>query len=141
MLHAWDAVFSASEDFQSLVLSALCQSMDSNFGPSNTDIQILFLDICAITPEKCTALLAKSIVTDNKEMFDYLLERSVPLTGRFEGGKTLLHLCAQNPNNTTTIRYFGQQLLETNNVDINARDSEGRTPFMHALLARKWDLA
>ena len=74
-------------------------------------------------------------------MFDLLLERRVPVTGRFEQGKTLLHLCAQNPNNTTTIQYFAQQLLKFEAVDINARDSSGQTPFMDALLARKWDLA
>ena len=141
LLQAWNTVFPDSHDFNSMVLAALRQSLHSAFGPSNTNIQILFIYTCSIPSEDCTLLLAESIVTDNKDMFDLLLERKVPVTGRFEQGKTLLHLCAQNPNNTTTIQYFAQQLLKFDGVDANARDSSGQTPFMDALLARKWDLA
>lgn len=124
-----------------MVLAALRQSLHSSFGPSNTKIQVLFIDTCSIPPENCTLLLVESILTDNKVMFDLLLELKVPVTGCFEQGKTLLHLCAQNPNNTTTVQYFAQQLLKFEGVDINARDSSGQNLFMDALLARKWDLA
>ena len=141
LLQAWNTVFPDSDEFTSMVLAALRQSLHSSFGPSNTDIQVLFIDTCSIPPKDCTLLLVESILTDNKDMFDLLLERQVPVTGRFEQGKTLLHLCAQNPNNTTTIQYFAQQLLNFEGVDVNARDSSGQTPFMDALLARKWDLA
>ena len=141
LLQAWNTVFPDSNDFNSMVLAALRQSLHSSFGPSNTNIQVLFIETCGIPAENCTLLLVESIVTDNKDMFDLLLERRVPVTGRFEKGKTLLHLCAQNPNNTTTIQYFAQQLLKFERVDVNARDSSGQTPFMDALLARKWDLA
>ena len=141
ILQAWNTVFPDSDEFTSMVLAALRQSLHSSFGPSNTDIQILLIDTCSIPPKDCTLLLVESILTDNKDMFDLLLERKVPVTGYFEQGKTLLHLCAQNPNNTTTIQYFAQELLKFEGVDVNARDSSGQTPFMDALLARKWDLA
>ena len=141
LLQAWNTVFPDSNDFNSMVLAALRQSLHSSLGPSNTNIQVLFIETCSVPPENCTLLLVESIVTDNKDMFDLLLEPLVPVTGRFEQGKTLLHLCAQNPNNTTTIQYFAHQLLKFEGVDVNARDSSGQTPFMDALLARKWDLA
>ena len=141
LLQSWNTLFPDTDNFHTIVLSALRQSLHSSFGPSNTDIQILFLDTCSVAPEKCTSLLAESIITDNRDMFDLLLERTVPVTGRFDNEKTLLHLCAQNPNNTTTIKYFGQRLLDIGGIDINARDMSGQTPFIDALLARKWDLA
>ena len=111
LLQAWNTVFPDSDEFTSMILAALRQSIHSSFGPSNTDIQVLFIDTYNIPPKDCTLLLVESILTDNKDMFDLLLERQVPVTGRFEQGKTLLHLCAQNPNNTTPIQYFAQQLL------------------------------
>lgn len=115
-------MFPDSEDFIGMVLAALRQSLHSSFGRSNTKIQVLFIDTCSIPPVNCTLLLVGSILTDNKVMFDLLLERKVPVTGCFEQGKTLLHLCAQNPNNTTTIQYFAQQLLKFEGVDVNLEE-------------------
>ena len=141
ILISWHAIFQGMPDFNSMLLSALKECLTSPFGPSNTDIQVQFLDMCGIPAAKCAPLLGESILSDNRTMFDHLIGRGVPVTDHFEDGKTLLHLCAQNPNNTTTIKYFGEELLKQANIDINARDSAGQTPFMDALLARKWDLA
>ena len=94
LLGVWDAIFSESSNFNAMVISALEQNLDSTFGLSNTDVQILFLDTYKISSAHCASLFAERIVTDNKVMFDHLIERKVPLTDRFEGGKTLLHLCA-----------------------------------------------
>ena len=142
VLQAWHGLFSDMPDFDSMLMSALRESLNSSFGRSNTNIQIMFLETCCIPASQCTPLLAESITTDNRDMFDKLIARKVPATGLFgDDQKSLLHLCAQNPNNTTTIRYFGQQLLDLNTLDLNARDSAGQTPLMDALLARKWDLA
>lgn len=141
LLQGWNTVFPEAAGFNSILLAALKESLDSSFGPSNTDIQVLFLDTCAVEPEKCTLLLRESIIRDNRDMFDLLIHRKVPATAIDIDGKTLLHICAQNPNNTTTITYFAQCLLEMDGEGINAQDESGQTPFMDALLARKWDLA
>lgn len=141
LLQGWNIVFPEAADFNSILLAALKESLDSSFGPSNTDIQALFLDTCAVEPERCTLLLRESIIRDNRDMFDLLIYRKVPTTATDQDGKTLLHICAQNKNNTTTITYFAQCLLEMDEVWINAQDENGQTPFMDALLARKWDLA
>lgn len=141
LLQGWNTVFPGDVEFNKVLLSALMESLNSSFGPSNTDIQLLFLNTCGIESDQCTLLLRETIIRDNQEMFDLLVERKVPETVRYDGGKTLLHYCAQNPNNTTTITYFADCLLELGRVDINAQDDDGRTPFMDALLARKWDLA
>ena len=141
LLQAWNLVVGETDDWHHVLLSAITDSLDTTFGPSNTDIQFLFLDNSTVKPVECSRLLGASIVRDNKELFDGLLQREVPTTSRYENDKTLLHLCAQNPNNTTTLVYYAKQVLERSGIDINARDSTGRTAFMDALLARKWDLA
>ena len=141
LLQAWNLVFGQTEDWHHVLLSAVTESLDTTFGPSNTDIQLLFLDNSTVEPFECSRLLGASIVRDNQDFFDGLLQREVPITSLYEDDKTLLHLCAQNPNNTTTLVYYAKKVLECPDVDINARDSTGRTPFMDALLARKWDLA
>lgn len=141
LLQAWNLVIGETEDWHHVLLSAITESLDTTFGPSNTDIQLLFLDNSTVKLVECSRLLGASIVRDNKDFFDNLLQRGVPITTRYENDKTLLHLCAQNPNNTTTLVYYAKQVLEYQDIDINARDSTGQTPFMDALLARKWDLA
>lgn len=141
LLQGWNTIFPEVSDFNSILLAALQESLDSSFGPSNTDIQALFLDTCAIEPDKCTLLLRESITRDNRDMFDLLIHRKVPSTAIDRDGKTLLHICAQNPNNTTTLTYFATRLLEMDGAGINAQDENGQTPFMDALLARKWSLA
>lgn len=141
LIQAWHGIFPDLPRFHNMLLAALTESLNSSFGPSNTDIQVQLLDTCGAAPAECAPLLGESILTDNRNMFDHLITRQVPVTDRLSQGKTLLHLCAQNPNNTTTIKYFGEELLKQANVDIDARDATGRTPFMDALLARKWDLA
>lgn len=141
LLQLWHGVIQDVRDPNAMVLKALEESLDSSFGPSNINLQIMYLNSFSIPAHRCTPLLAESIITDNRDMFDALIARGVPATGHFESQKSLLHLCAQNPNNTTTIRYFGQELLRLGTLDVNGRDSTGQTPFMDALLARKWDLA
>ncbi|KAG7006613.1 hypothetical protein G7Y79_00013g033850 [Physcia stellaris] len=141
LLQAWNLVVGETEDWHHVLLSAITESLDTTFGPSNTDIQLLFLDNSTVKPIECSRLLGASIIRDNKDLFDGLLQREVPITSRYENEKTLLHLCAQNPNSTTTHVYYAKKVLELPGVEINARDSTGRTPFMDALLARKWDLA
>ena len=141
LLQAWHGIFPKLPDWNDILLSALEAGLESTFGPSNLHIQKSFLDFAAIAPEKCTNLLAKSILTDNRELFDLLIAKGVPIADRFQDQKSLLHLCAQNPSSKTTVRYFGEELLKQKSLDVNVRDSSGRTPFMDALLARKWDLA
>ena len=141
LLKGWNSVFQDAPDMDELIFQAVLASLDSSWGPSNTDIQAAFLDAATVVPKQYAALLKECIVRDNKELFDHLMKRHVPTTETFENEKTCLHFCAQNPNNTTTITYYAKRLLESPDVDINARDSTGQTPFMDALLARKWDLA
>lgn len=138
LLRGWNIVFHDVADFNSILLDALKESLNSSFGPSNTDIQALFLDTCAVEPEKCTSLLRESIIRDNRDMFELLIHRKVPVIGTDRDGKTLLHSCAQNPNDTT---YFAQRLLEMDEVWIDALDNSSQTPFMDAVLGRKWELA
>ena len=140
LLQSWNTLFPESESFNSILLAALKESLNSAFGPSNTDIQALFLDTCAVQPEECTLLLRESVIRDNRDMFDLLLQRKVPTTATDPDGKTLLHLCAQNPNNTTTITYYAKCLLDMGSVEINVQDKSGQTPYMDAILARKWEL-
>lgn len=141
LLRGWNAVFHESPNIKRLTFIALLESLNYSWGPSNTDIQVAFLDAAEIAPRECTALLRECIIQDNKGLFDELMRRKVPTTATFEKLKTCLHFCAQNPNNTTTTTYYAKRLLESDGVDVDARDETGLTPFMDALLARKWDLS
>lgn len=141
LLRSWNVVFRESPDIKLLTFNALLESLNSSWGPSNTDIQVAFLDAAEIAPRECAALLRECIIRDNQSLFDELMRRKVPTTATFEKLKTCLHFCAQNPNNTTTTTYYAKRLLESDGVDVDARDETGLTPFMEALLARKWDLS
>ena len=141
LLQSWNIVFHDVADFNSILLAALKESLNSSFGPSNTDIQALFLDTCAVESETCTSLLRESIIRDNRDMFDLLIRRKTPTTAKDKDGKSLLHICAQNPNDSAMTTYFAKCLLELDGIWINAQDDGGQTPFMDALLGRKWELA
>ena len=141
-IRTWHFLFPGLPDFGSFLMSALQESLKSTWGPSNTYLQLSFLDAEAIAAENCTLLLKESILTDNRELFDALLARKTPVAGHFgEDRKTLLHLIAQKPHYPTSIRHFGLSLLNLNAIDINARDAAGQTPLMDAVLDRRFDLA
>ncbi|KAH0563161.1 hypothetical protein GP486_002269 [Trichoglossum hirsutum] len=139
-LRGWNSLFPEKVGFTDILLPALCSGMNSGFGRMNSDVQIAFIDEAGIEGSRLTELLRESVVGFNQEMFDQLLDRGVPVTGTFEGGKTLLHLCARIPDHPTAATAFAPRLLVLG-ADIEARDDAGYTPYMDAVLERKWDLA
>ncbi|KAH0552823.1 hypothetical protein GP486_006974, partial [Trichoglossum hirsutum] len=139
-LRSWNSLFPEDEDFTDLLIPALHHSLNSGYGRMNTDIQTAFIDEAQIERSRLTELLRESVVSFNREMFDQLLCRGVPIEGTFEGGKTLLHLCAKIPDFITAATAFAPRLLALG-ANIEARDSAGHTPFVDAVLERKWDLA
>ena len=120
-----------------MLLSTITESLDITFESSNTDIQLLFLDNSTVKFIECSRLLGANIIRNNKDLFDDLLQREIFITSRYENEKTLLHLCAQNPNSTITHVYYAKKVLEMPSVEINARDFTDKTSFMDALLTRK----
>jgi hypothetical protein len=139
-LRDWNSLFPESVDFTNLLLSALHSSLNSGYGRMNTEIQIAFIDEVQVEPSRLVELLRESVIGFNRELFDQLLDRNVPTGGTFEGGKSLLHLCAKIPDFIIAATAFAPRLLALG-ADIEARDSAGHTPLIDAVLERKWDLA
>lgn len=140
LLRRWDSLFPEAVDFSALLLPALLSGLNSPFGRMNSDVQIGFITASGLAPSAMSDLLRESIVSFNTELFVALLDHGVPVSSTFQGGKNLLHLCAKIPDHNLAATAFAPRLLALG-VTLDQRDEEGMTPWMDAILERKWDLA
>lgn len=140
LLRDWNTLFPDADDFRSLVLPALESGLKTPYGRMNTDIQVDFIKSAGIEPVHMHNLLRESVLSFNKELFDALLEYGVPVSTLFERQKGLLHLCAKIPDHSVAATDFAPRLLDLG-AEIDAADEDGITPWMMAILERKWDLA
>lgn len=140
LLRDWNALFPDASDFRSLVLPALESGLKTPYGRTNTDVQVDFIKSTGIEPVNMHKLLRESVLTFNKELFDALLDCGVPVSTLFERKKGLLHLCAKIPDHSVATTDFAPRLLDLG-AEIDASDEDGITPWMDAILERKWDLA
>ena len=139
-LKNWNGIFPDAPDLNTLLIPAILAGAASPFGRVNTDVQMGFITIAAIKPSQLQLLLRESILSYNKDLFDGLLKFYVPIDGVFEEGRTVLHLCARIPDDKLATAHFASCLLESG-VDLERKDDKGFTPWMDAVLGRKWDLA
>ena len=140
LLKDWNNLFSDAKDFNELLLPAIRTGLRSDYGRMNSDVQINFIEINAIDPLKMNELLKDTVLNFNVELFDALLDYGVHATGIFERGKTLLHLCAKIPDHSLAASSFAPRLLDLG-AALDVPDDDGITPWMDAILERKWDLA
>ena len=105
----------------------------------NTDVQVGCWKDNGIEPSQLTELLRDSVTTFNAPLFNALLDYGVPVTTTFEYQKTLLHLCAKIPDHSLASQEFAPRLLQSG-AHLDAKDEHGITPWMDAILNRKWDL-
>lgn len=140
LLRDWNALFPDADDFRSLVLPALESGLKTSYGRTNSDIQVDFIKSTGIEPTCMHKLLRESVLSFNKELFDALLDYGVPVTNLCEREKGLLHLCAKIPDHSVAATEFAPRLLDLG-TEIDATDEDGITPWMDAILERKWDLA
>lgn len=140
LLKQWNDLFSESAQFNDLLLPAIHSSLKSDYGRMNTDVQLSFIERCQIDPSKMNDVLRESVLSHNIDLFDGLLDYGVHATGTFERGKTLLHLCARIPDHNLAATMFAPQLVDFG-AEVDALDEDGMTPWMDAILERKWDLA
>ena len=105
----------------------------------NTDVQVGCFKDNGIEPSHLTGLLRDSVTSFNTPLFNALLDYGVPVTATFERQKTLLHLCAKIPDHSLASQDFAPRLLELG-AHLDAQDENGITPWMDAILNRKWDL-
>ena len=140
LLFEWNTLFPDSTDFSSLTLPAIMGGLTSPYGRMNTDIQIKFVHKCSIQASHLADLLRESVLSYNVDLFDALLGYGVPVTMTFDKGKSLLHLCARIPDHSVAAAAFAPRLLK-HGAALDIRDQNGITPWMDAILERKWDLA
>ena len=140
LLRGWNTLFTDADDFRSLVLPALESGLKTSYGRTNTDVQVDFIKSTGIEPASMHDLLRESVMSFNKELFDALLDYGVPVSTLFERKKSLLHLCAKIPDHSVAAAEFAPRLLDLG-AQIDATDEDGITPWMDAILERKWDLA
>ena len=140
LLRDWNSLFPDADDFRSLVLPALESGLKSPYGRMNTDVQVDFIKSIGIEPVNMHNLLRESVLSFNKELFDALLDYGVPVSTVFDHQKCLLHLCAKIPDHSVAATEFAPCLLDLG-AEIDAKDENGITPWMEAVLERKWDLS
>lgn len=140
LLKQWNDLFSGSAEFNNLLLPAIHSSLKSDYGRMNTDVQLDFIGRCQIDPSQMNKILRDSVLSHNIELFHGLLDYGVHATGTFERGKTLLHLCARIPDHNLAATIFAPRLIDFG-AGVGVRDEDGMTPWMDAILERKWDLA
>lgn len=140
LLRNWNSLFPDAGNFGKLVLPALEIGLKTPYGRTNTDVQVDFIKSTKIEPIDLHNLLRESVMSFNKALFDALLDYGVPVSTLFERKKSLLHLCAKIPDHSVAATDFGPRILELG-AEIDAKDEHGITPWMDAILERKWDLA
>ncbi|KAL8703472.1 MAG: hypothetical protein Q9201_003346 [Fulgogasparrea decipioides] len=140
LLRRWHSLFPEVEDFSSLLLPALLAGIRSPYGRINSDVQTGFIRGNALEPSALSLLIRESVVSFNTDLFNALLEYGVPTSTMHDGGKSLLHLCARIPDHNLAATAFAPRLLKLG-ATLDQPDKEGITPWMEAILERKWDLA
>ena len=140
LLKEWNTLFSDAKEFNDLLLPAIQSGIKLEYGRMNSDVQIGFIQSNEIDPLKMNDLLRDSVLNFNVELFDALLDYGVYANGLFERGKTLLHLCAKIPDHSLAATAFALRLIDLG-AEIDIQDDDGITPWMDAILERKWDLA
>lgn len=140
LLRDWNALFPDADDFRSLVLPALESGLRAPYGRTNSDVQIDFIQSTKIEPGYMHNVLRESVLSFNKKLFDALLDYGVPVSTLFERKKGLLHLCAKIPDHSVAATEFAPRLLDLG-AEVDITDEDGITPWMDAILERKWDLA
>ena len=140
LLQGWNTLFPDADNFGALILPALLSSGKTPYGRMNTDVQVGFIQKTIIDASSLKVLLRDSVTTFNKELFNALLNYGVPINGTYEGKKTLLHLCAKIPDHSLAATAFAPRLLDLG-AELDVQDKCGITPWMDAILERKWDLA
>ena len=108
-------------------------------GRMNTDVQVGCIKDHGIEPSRLVGLLGDSVTSFNIPLFHALLEYGVSIMETFKHQKTLLHLCAKIPEHSLASQEFAPRLIELG-ARLDARDEYGITPWMDAILNRKWDL-
>ncbi|KAL9129225.1 MAG: hypothetical protein Q9217_002266 [Psora testacea] len=140
LLHDWNTLFPDAADFRTLAIPALVGGLKSPYGRMSTDAQVGLIKNTSIDASQLHELLRESVLSYNTDLFDALLDYGVPITCTFEREKTLLHLCAQIPDHSLASTAFAPRLLSLG-AELDSRDRNGITPWMDAVLERKWDLA
>ena len=140
LLRDWASFYSGPGYFKPVLLRALEGSVGSAYANMNTDVQMAAIHAHKVDPSELESMLNESILKFNKVLFNALLDYGVPVTGTFQQQKTLLHSCAKIPDHSVTAAEFAPRILSQGG-SIHARDENGLTPWMDAVLERKWDLA
>ena len=145
LLHDCYVLYTEADDFVPVLIPCLENCVKSPYARMNTDIQMGAIRGNEIFPSLLQHLLREAVLNYDKKLFEALLEYGVPIDGKFSDGKfseqkTLLHLCARVPDHSIAAHEFAARLV-TLGAEIDARDSHGLTPWMDAVLQRKWDLA
>ncbi|KAL8815153.1 MAG: hypothetical protein Q9223_005688 [Gallowayella weberi] len=140
LLRRWHSLFPEAEDFSTLLLPALLGGLNSPYGRINSDVQVGFMKTSGLEPSAMSHLLRESVVNFNTNLFTEFLDLGVPVSATYDGGKSLLHLCAKIPDHNLAATEFAPRLLALG-ISLDQRDEEGITPWMDAILERKWDLA
>ena len=105
----------------------------------NTDVQVRCFKDNGIEPSDLNGLLRDSVTSFNSALFYALLDYGVPIIQTFERQKSLLHLCSKISDHSLASEKFAPRLLELG-AHIDCPDEDGVTPWMDAVLNRKWNL-
>lgn len=139
LLRRWNALFPEADDFSKILLPALLAGLGSPYGRMNSDVQVGFIKGNSLAPSSLTDLLRESVVSFNTDLFNALLDYGVPISTLYPGGKSLLHLCAKIPDHNLAATAYAPRLLSLG-ITLDQSDEKGVTPWMEAILERKWDL-
>ncbi|KAL9613283.1 MAG: hypothetical protein Q9167_002192 [Letrouitia subvulpina] len=141
LLEKWNSLFPDAGDFKTLLLPALHNSLESRYGRMNSDLKLEFIKKLAIEQSLLTDLLRQSVVSFNTELFNGLLDYGVPIQESYgPKNESLLHLCAKIPDHNLAATVFASRLLDLG-AQVNGKNTDDVTPWMDAILERKWDLA
>ena len=139
LLRRWNDLFPEADDFSEILLVALLAGLGSPYGRINSDVQMGFIKGGALEPSRLTDLLSESVVSYNTDLFNALLDYGVPISKVHTGGKSLLHHCAKIPDHNLAATAYAPRLLSLG-IPLDQPDENGVTPWMEAILERKWDL-
>ena len=140
LLEKWNNLLTETENFEKVSLRALKNAVKSPYGRMNTDVQMNLIKSARLSPKILGPLLRDAVLNYNVDLFNALLEYNVPATDLYEQGKSLLHLCARIPDHNLASTAFAPPLL-ARKLSLDHLDSNLRSPWMDAILERKWDLA
>ena len=135
------SLYTDAEDFIPILIPCLENCVSSPYACMNTDVEMSAIKNNKISSFLLQNLLCESILHFNKSLFESLLEYGVPINGKFQKDeKTMLHLCAWVPDHSIAAQDYAARLISLG-AEIDAREANGLTPWMDAVLQRKWDLA